>query len=169
MDLSSDELEILDYLRCRGGEYVAIAEICRRAGGRKKFLESPNWAKNMMSRLVEGNLLQVDERGHFRFKMNNGVPAEKRKAEGYPHPDSRVSGEDYFPRRQKTGVVDDNYFPPTEPVPQIIDESYFLAPKEHLPEMKEATDAAKTDLPTSHIVDEDYFPAPEAQRPQTKQ
>ena len=55
MILSSDELEVLGYLKSWKGSYVSMVEICRCAGGRHKFKESPHWAKSLMTRLVEVN------------------------------------------------------------------------------------------------------------------
>jgi hypothetical protein len=73
--LSSEELEILEYLKSWNGQYVALAEICRRAGGRQRYKETPNWAKPLMSRLVEARMAEVNERGHYRFlKLEENAP-----------------------------------------------------------------------------------------------
>ncbi len=83
MVLSSDELEILSYLKSWNGKFVTMIEICRSASGRQKFKESPHWAKPLMSRLVDLKLAEVNERGHYRV-----VEEEAQGA---------VVGDDYFP------------------------------------------------------------------------
>src|SRR5277367_2457936 len=65
MHLSSDELEILEYLKSWKGTSVSMIEICRCAGGRQRFRENPHWAKGLMSRLVDEQLVEVNERGHY--------------------------------------------------------------------------------------------------------
>jgi|SRR5579872_3109522 len=82
MILSSEELEILEYLKSWNDQYVALAEICRRAGGRQRFKETPNWAKPLMSRLVESKMAEVNERGHYRFIQldDKDSPVEKATA-----------------------------------------------------------------------------------------
>ena len=88
MVLSSDELEILDYLKSWQGNFVSLMEICRSAGNRQKFKETPNWANPLMSRLIEANMVEMNERGHYRY-----VGEPERAA-----PETAgVVGEDYFP------------------------------------------------------------------------
>ncbi|MDB6017285.1 MAG: hypothetical protein JWR19_1774 [Pedosphaera sp.] len=92
MILSSDELQILDYLKSWNGKFVSMVEICRRAGGRQKFKETPHWGKALMARLIESELAEVNERGHYRIK-----------------PEGEIS------LAEATGVViDENYFPEPE-------------------------------------------------------
>jgi hypothetical protein len=97
--LSSDELEILEYLKSWKGQSVSMLEICRCAGGRKKFREAPNWAKCMMGRLVDAKLVEVNDRGHYRFMKEASVATPKAPAPS-PEPveqEARVVGDDYFP------------------------------------------------------------------------
>src|ERR1700722_19423452 len=100
MILSSDELEILEYLKSWKGASVSMVEICRCAGGRRKFRETPNWAKGMMARLVDENLVQVNDRGHYRSIEEE--PAKAPEAAPKPTGPQTVS-EDYFPASAKSG------------------------------------------------------------------
>src|SRR4051812_42498317 len=114
MLLSADELQILDYLRGWNEKFITMMEICRRAGGRRKYEDTPDWAKNLMSRLVEGGMVQVNERGHYRIKTARNTSSAPTKAR---------------PTHKKTsGVVDENYFPPPPPPPALVDENYFPPP-----------------------------------------
>lgn len=98
--LSAEEIQIIDYLKSWNGKFITMVEICRSAGGRQRFRESPDWAKPLMSRLVEANLVQINERGHYTINADE-IPAKLK-----PAPLSRPS---------KTAViVGDNYFPPAE-------------------------------------------------------
>jgi hypothetical protein len=122
MIFSSDELEILEYLKSWKGTSVPMAEISRCAGGRRKFRESPNWARGLMTRLVEAKLVSVNDRGHYQIiateddKLASAQPAMKHHA-------------------KKPLQIDDNYFPADmieavaqEVVNGIVGEDYFPEP-----------------------------------------
>ena len=121
MILSSDELEILDYLKSWDGKFVTMMEICRCAGGRKKYREDANWAKCMMSRLVDAKMVEVNDRGHYRTLPEKGAA---KKSDSTPKSDSEqfvgVCGDDYFPTPRKDEFSGENYFPEViepEPMP----------------------------------------------------
>jgi hypothetical protein len=106
MILSSDEIEILEYLKSWKGSYVSIVEICRCAGGRHKFKESPQWAKNQMSHLDDEHLVDVNDRGHYKY-----ISPEDSA-------DAAPVIEDYFAAPQTNPqIVGDDYFSPEEPAP----------------------------------------------------
>jgi hypothetical protein len=118
MILSSDEAEILDYLNtCRDG-YVSIVEICRCAGGRQKFKDSPNWARVFMTRLVEARLVEVNDRGHFR--RTPGEPDTELITRNQAEPANQVERSEPVPLDNGL-IIGDNYFPsgPAEPDPMI--------------------------------------------------
>ena len=108
MLLSSDELEILEFLKSWNGEFISMLEICRRAGGRRKFKESPNWAIGLMGRLVDANLIQVNERGHYRFLNGTESPEEGNSPFII---EQQIIEEDYFPSHHGPKVIGENYFP----------------------------------------------------------
>ena len=111
MNLSSDELQIVEYLKSWKGTSVSMMEICRSAGGRKRFKESPNWAKSLMSRLVEANLVLANDRGHYCAVI------EVEKIIPPPPPPAVDLGYQ----------VDDNYFPVDHGPPAVVGEDYFPA------------------------------------------
>jgi hypothetical protein len=121
MILSSDELEILEYLKSWKGTPVSMVEICRCAGGRKKYRECPHWAKGLMSRLVESNMVEVNERGHYRVlaedEPKEQTPAAKPTTKAKPvAKEAHTVGDDYFPgadtpQSVESTVVDGDYFP----------------------------------------------------------
>ena len=106
MILSSDELDILEYLRSNSGKFVPLLEICRRAGGRRRYEANPEWGRSLMERLVDEDLVQIDDGGHFRLKEDdNYFPVED---------DSSLVGGLNAPTEPDAPLVDDNYFPAGE-------------------------------------------------------
>jgi len=113
MILSSEELQILAYLKSWNGTSISIMEICRSAGGRKKFKETPHWAKSLMSRLVEAKLVIVNDRGHYCVHPET-VPAAN-SVSAAPVIEGQAVGEDYFPvKEEQPALVGEDYFPPKE-------------------------------------------------------
>ena len=111
MTLSADALEVLTFLKSCPGQFVSMRSISLRAGGRRKYEETPGWAKGLMAPLVEGDLIEMNERGHYRVKGCEGpkttpakhAPSATKKSQG------KIVGDDYFPA--SGSVVGDNYFP----------------------------------------------------------
>jgi len=101
MTLSSDELEILNYLKSWKGSFVTMVEICRCAGGRRKFKESPHWAKALMARLVDTQMVEVNERGHYRVVGDPDTISQTFETEilqaPKPAQTAAIVGDDYFP------------------------------------------------------------------------
>ena len=102
MILSSEELEIIEYLKSWNGKYVTMIEICRCAAGRRKFRETPNWAKGLMVRLVDTGYVSVNERGHYRWidPADASRPGQGAPSAPQPPAPSRTAvivGDDYFP------------------------------------------------------------------------
>ncbi len=147
MILSCDELEILDYLKLWPEKFVPLGEICRRAGGRRKFREDPSWARSLMSRLVDAGLVKVNERGHYLIMRDekSPPPAGKRHAPQKPAPPlkhSIVVGDDYFPSMDSE-------------MPISISKPVAAPPK------KTSFPARKPAPKHSIVIGDDYFPSPE--------
>jgi hypothetical protein len=66
--MDTDEREIFQFLKSWGANFLSATEVCRRAGGRKKFHEDPGWAKPILLRMAERNILESDNSGRFRVK-----------------------------------------------------------------------------------------------------
>jgi len=66
--MDSDEREVFYFLKTWGNEFVSMREICRRAGGKKRFHEEPEWAKPVLLRMEERGILESNATGHFRIK-----------------------------------------------------------------------------------------------------
>jgi hypothetical protein len=67
--MDADEREICLYLKGFPGQFVSFAEISRRAGGKRRYRQEPEWATMVLSRLVEKGLVESDSTGHYRLKF----------------------------------------------------------------------------------------------------
>ena len=61
---------------------MAAREICRRAGGRRKYDEDHEWAKPILTRMVERGILETNAEGQYRVK-----PIKKHKEGKWVSPD----------------------------------------------------------------------------------
>jgi len=66
--MDSEEQEIFYFLKTWGEEFVSAKEIARRASGKKKFYENPEWAKPLLMRMQERGVLESDTSGRYRIK-----------------------------------------------------------------------------------------------------
>ena len=66
--MDSDEREICGYLKACPGQWVSGREISRRASGKRRFREDPNWTAQPLNRLLERAILESDSTGHYRLK-----------------------------------------------------------------------------------------------------
>jgi len=65
--MDADEREIYDFLKSFRHEYIGAKEIAKRAGGKWRFREDPNWPIPAITRLVERKIVETDGYGHFRL------------------------------------------------------------------------------------------------------
>ena len=112
MILSAEALDILAFLKTVPGQAVSLLQIARQAGGLRRFQESPGWARNSITLLVDAGLVEANSRGHYRF-------VDKTQ----PHPPSRTSTSPDGPAPGKSpkasgdaqppivGIVGGDYFP----------------------------------------------------------
>ena len=66
--MDADEREIYYYLKSWRSEFLSSREICRRAGGKKRFQAEPDWAKPVLLRMMEKGILETDASGYYRLK-----------------------------------------------------------------------------------------------------
>ena len=66
--MDSDERDIFNYLKTWGTDFVSVKEICRRAAGRKRFSEEPDWAKPILQDMYDRGVLERDVAGRYRIK-----------------------------------------------------------------------------------------------------
>jgi len=67
--MDADERDICNYLKAWPGQFVYGRDIARRAGGKWRFRENPDWATEVLRRLVDKGILDSDATGHFRLRV----------------------------------------------------------------------------------------------------
>jgi hypothetical protein len=67
MGMDTDERFICDYLKTFRGQFVCQREIARRASGKRRFNDEPNWAVPVLARLVDKRIVEADAAGHYRL------------------------------------------------------------------------------------------------------
>jgi CheY-like chemotaxis protein len=77
--MDADEQDICIYLESCPGQMVSGIEIARRAGGRKRYRETPNWAVQPLLRLVETEIIETDANNHYRLKQSFSPDVRTRK------------------------------------------------------------------------------------------
>ena len=108
--MDSDEREIYEFLKSRELEFVHAREICRRAAGKHRFQQDPEWAKPVLVRMSERGILETNVTGHYRIKR---VP-KKNKNRRWVSPDiARIlkeSGVEVESTGEETTAGDDEYY-----------------------------------------------------------
>jgi hypothetical protein len=73
-----DEKSICLYLKGWPEVFISHREIARRAAGKRRYREDPNWAATVLARMVENGILETDSTGHYRLKAARRKPPPKR-------------------------------------------------------------------------------------------
>jgi hypothetical protein len=80
--MDSDERDICNYLRTWPDQFVYARDIARRASGKWRFREDPEWATPVLARLLEKGILESDATGHYRLRIKK----EKEKRQKWISP-----------------------------------------------------------------------------------
>ena len=115
MILSAEALDIIAYLKTAPNKFVSLLEISRRAGGRRRFEETPNWARGLMAPLMEAGVIEVNARGHYRHLGSMTAEAKPKTPGPSAKPQRKIKaavvGDDYFPSNDGPRIVGGDYFP----------------------------------------------------------
>lgn len=65
--MDEDQNKICLFLKSWPGQFVSRKEICRRAGGKRRYRDDANWAVPVLHRMLEMNLVEKDSTGAFRL------------------------------------------------------------------------------------------------------
>ena len=108
--MDADEREIYQFLKSRGLEFVHTREICRRAAGKHRFNEDPEWAKPVLVRMADRGILETNATGHYRLKP---IP-KKNQGKRWVSPDIakilKESGVEVEGASEETATGDDEYY-----------------------------------------------------------
>jgi hypothetical protein len=75
--MDTDERDICDYLKSLLGQFASAREISRRAGGKHRFRDEPEWASPVLDRLVEKGIVETDSTHHYRLPRKDDGPPKK--------------------------------------------------------------------------------------------
>ena len=105
--MDADEREIFQFLKSWGGEFIGAMEVCRRAGGKKRFHDDPKWAKQPLIRMAERNILESDQQGRYRVK-----PVKKKHAQWVSPDIAKILQESGVETAGEGdgGLADDDYY-----------------------------------------------------------
>ncbi len=77
--MDSDQAEIYAYLKTTPGQFISGREICRRAGGKWRYREDEHWALPVLRRMIEKNIVESDDTGHYRLPRKDDPKKEKKR------------------------------------------------------------------------------------------
>jgi hypothetical protein len=93
--VNADEKEVCNFLKSWRGQFVSGREVARRAGGKWRFRDDPNWAMPILLHLVEKGFVESDAAGYYRLRPTEG----KKKAQKWVSPQIKAilekSGKDF--------------------------------------------------------------------------
>ena len=76
--MDADEREVYFYLKGQTQHYVPVISICRYAGGKQRFRETPDWAKPVLLRMIERGIVEMDGHDGYRLKPMPESNVQKR-------------------------------------------------------------------------------------------
>ena len=77
--MSTDEREIIAYLKTVPNQLVSGREISRRVGGRERFELDSRWATPILRRMAERGWLESDPIGHYRLRQEDPKKKKSKK------------------------------------------------------------------------------------------
>ena len=66
--MDADEREVYFFLKGQMQHFVPANSVCRYAGGKQRFRESPDWAKPVLLRMIERGIVETDTTDSYRLK-----------------------------------------------------------------------------------------------------
>ena len=71
--MNADEVRIIDFLNESPGEFVPSTDVSKRLGKGRRFRDDRNWAAPIMRRMEVDGLLEADDSGNYRVRMDEEV------------------------------------------------------------------------------------------------
>ncbi len=85
--MNSDDDLVLSYLGKYPKAFISPMEVCKRAADRRRFAAEPNWAKPVLVRLAQQNVLECNVLGHYRIRCEEEEEEKKHKRPYEPRPE----------------------------------------------------------------------------------
>jgi hypothetical protein len=86
--MNADEVRIIDFLSESPGEFIATTDVSKRLGKGRRFRDDRNWAAPIMRRMEMDGLLEADNSGNYRVRMDEPEQKEAKqdKLDKQPQP-----------------------------------------------------------------------------------
>lgn len=76
--MEADEKLIQLYLKSLPGQFISGREIARRAAGKARFRDEPDWAAPILKEMEEKGKIEKDAAGHYRLRVVTDKKREKK-------------------------------------------------------------------------------------------
>lgn len=76
--MEADEKLIQLYLKSLPGQFISGREVARRAAGKARFREEPDWATPILAEMENKGKLEKDAAGHYRLRAVTDKKREKK-------------------------------------------------------------------------------------------
>jgi hypothetical protein len=87
--MNADEVRIIDFLSEFPDEFVSSTDVSKRLGKGRRFRDDRNWAAPIMRRMEMDGLLESDDSGCYRVRMD--------EKEAKPHKQDKADKQDKQP------------------------------------------------------------------------
>jgi len=77
--MGTDEMLIYDFLKASPNDYALERDIARRAAGKKRFREDPNWVRSVLFQMVKDEVLETDGCGQYRLRLREQMKLKPHK------------------------------------------------------------------------------------------
>jgi hypothetical protein len=76
--MDADERDICLYLKGFPGQFVSFGDISKRASGKRRYRQEPEWATPVLFRMVDKGMIETDSTRHYRLKVKPKKPKPAR-------------------------------------------------------------------------------------------
>ena len=76
--MEADEKLIQLYLKSLPGQFISGREIARRAAGKSRFREEPDWAAPVLTEMEKKGKIEKDAAGHYCLRVVTDKKREKK-------------------------------------------------------------------------------------------
>jgi len=92
--MNTDDQTVLSYLESFKDQFISHTEVSKRAAGKRRFIESPDWARAVLQRLALQGVLEVNAFGQYRIKQKVEKKNEVHEKPDNPRPEPEVKAEE---------------------------------------------------------------------------
>src|SRR3954447_2174979 len=91
--MNTDDQTVLSYLESFKDQFISHTEVSKRAAGKRRFIENPDWGRTVLQRLALQGILEVNSFGQYRIKQKLEKKDEHEKPYN-PRPEPEINAEE---------------------------------------------------------------------------